>query len=77
VATPVERYENEVMVAPMMESGGVFVWWESRVRQSVLCWCVLQEPGFRHRDVVFKFTLHIINFINFVLSIRFAKIMLQ
>jgi hypothetical protein len=28
---------NEVMAAPMMESGEVSAWWESEVRRSALC----------------------------------------
>jgi hypothetical protein len=43
------------MVAPMVRSGGVYVWRESGVRRSVLCWCVWQESGFRCREDVLTF----------------------
>jgi hypothetical protein len=46
-------------MAPVVGSGGVCVWRESRVRRLVLCWCVWQESGFsRHEDV---FTIYFIN----------------
>jgi hypothetical protein len=58
--------------------GGVCVWRESGVRRSVLCWSVWLESGFRSCEVVFTFNvLYKEIFINFVLSMQFAKIMLQ
>jgi hypothetical protein len=57
MATLVARNTNEVMVAPVVGSGGVCVWRESGVRRSVLCWCVWQESGFSHREDVFTFNL--------------------
>jgi hypothetical protein len=44
----VARNANEAMVG----SGGVCVWRESEVGQSVLCWCVWQESGFSCREDV-------------------------
>jgi hypothetical protein len=92
-ATLVARNENKTMVAPVVGSGAVCVWqesvvrrpvlcwcvWqESVVRRSVLCWCVWQESGFGRREDVFTSNLlHEEIFINFALSVRFAKIMLQ
>jgi hypothetical protein len=52
VTTVVARNAHEAMVAPMVESGGVWTWWESGVRLSVLCWCVWQESGFSRREDV-------------------------
>jgi hypothetical protein len=37
------------------------------------CWCVWQESGFSRREDVFTFNLLKRNFINFVLSMPFAK----
>jgi hypothetical protein len=46
--------------------------------RSVLCWCVSQESGFSRREDVLTFNLPLKEFfINFVLSVRFAKVMLQ
>jgi hypothetical protein len=53
VANLVARNANEVMVVPIVGSGGVCVWWESGVWRSVLCWCVWQESGFSRREDVF------------------------
>jgi hypothetical protein len=72
----VERKANEAMIAPMVGSGGVCVWRESGVRQSVLR-CVWQEFGFSHRKDVFIFNTLYKNIINCARSMRFAKIMLQ
>jgi hypothetical protein len=44
-------------VVPILESGGVCVWWESGVRRSVLCWCIRQESGFSCREDVFTLSL--------------------
>jgi hypothetical protein len=56
--------------------GGVCIWRESGVKRSVSSWCVSQESGFsRREEVTHLFAVR--NFINFVLSIRFTKIMLQ
>jgi hypothetical protein len=63
VATLVARNANEAMVAPTVESGGVFLW---------------QESDFSRREDLFTFFLTIErNFINFLLLMRFAKMMLQ
>jgi hypothetical protein len=60
--------------------GGAYggVWREYGVRRPALCWCVWQEYGFSRREDVFIFNLLFLrNFINVVLSERFAKIMLR
>jgi hypothetical protein len=54
VATLAERYENEAMVAPVVVSGGVYVWRESRVRRSFLGCCVWRESDFSRREDVFR-----------------------
>jgi hypothetical protein len=52
VVTLEARNANEAMVAPMLGSGGIYVWRESGVRRSVLCRYFWQESGFsRHEDV--------------------------
>jgi hypothetical protein len=74
----VARIANEAMVVPVMGCGKVCIWQESGVRWLVLCWCFLQESGFSHREDVFTFNLFFKEiFFNFVLSVQFAKIMLQ
>jgi hypothetical protein len=53
VASLVARNANEAVVG----SGRVCVWCESGARWSVLCWCVLQEFGFSHREDIFTYNL--------------------
>jgi hypothetical protein len=66
------------MMAPVVGSGGVCVWRESGIRRSVLCWCVWQEFGFSRREDVFTLNLLYTEiFINVVLKIKFAGMMLQ
>jgi hypothetical protein len=79
VATLVVINANEAMVAPVVERGGVCVWWGSGVWRPVLCWCVWQESGFSCREGVFTFNLLKNKFyrLNFVFTMRFEKIMLQ
>jgi hypothetical protein len=63
-------------VAPMVGCGGVCVWRESGVRRSVLCWC--EGSGVSSRADVLTFNLvYKFFFRNLVLSMQFAKIMLQ
>jgi hypothetical protein len=51
---------------------------KSGVRMSVLFWCFWQESGFSRREDVFTFNLvYKEMFISSVLSIGFAKTMLQ
>jgi hypothetical protein len=62
--------------------GGAYggVWRKLRlagVRRSVSCWCLWQKSGFSRREDVFSFNLFHRHFINFVLSMRFAKIKLS
>jgi hypothetical protein len=49
--------EAMAMVMPMVGIGGICVWLESGVRQSVLCWCIWQESGVSHHEDVFTFNL--------------------
>jgi hypothetical protein len=49
----VARNVNEAMVA----SGGVCMWWESGLRQLVLCWFIWQDSGFGHCEDFFTFNL--------------------
>jgi hypothetical protein len=57
VVTLVARNSNEVTVAPMVGSGGVYVCLGSGVRRSVLCWFVWQESGFSRREDVLTYNL--------------------
>jgi hypothetical protein len=76
--TLVARNVNEAMVAPMMVSGGVCIWRESGIKRSGLCFYVWQESVFSRSENVFTLNLvFFINFINFTIPMRFAKIMLQ
>jgi hypothetical protein len=50
---------------------------EVRSQASVLCWCIWQEPGFSRREDVFTCNLDKKNFMRLVLSMQFAKIVLQ
>jgi hypothetical protein len=74
VATLVARNANAAMVVPMVGSafGGSL---KFGVRRSVLCWCVWQESVLVVVDI-FTFNLVYKKIIKFILSIRFAKIML-
>lgn len=47
------RNANVVMVAPLVEPGGVCVCDESGVRRPVLCRCVWQESGVCRPEDVF------------------------
>jgi hypothetical protein len=62
----------------MVGSEGVWVWRESGVRRSVLCWCICHESSFNRREDVFIIDLFFkdILYVN-VLSMRFEKIILQ
>jgi hypothetical protein len=57
VTTLVVRNANEAVAARVAGSGGIYVWRESGVRGSVLCWCVLEESRFSRREDVFTFNL--------------------
>jgi hypothetical protein len=78
VAVLAARNASVIVMAPVVGSDGVCVWRESGVKWSVLCWCVWQESGFSRREDVVTFNLlKKRDFINFVLSMRFGKIILQ
>lgn len=49
------RNVNEAMVVSNESAFGWNV--ESRLRQAVLYWCILQELGFSHHEDVFRFNL--------------------
>jgi hypothetical protein len=49
----------------MVGSGGDRVWWESGVRESVLCWCIWQESDFSYCKNVFTFIHFIKKFYKF------------
>jgi hypothetical protein len=51
------------------------LWQESRVRWSILHWCVWQQ--FSHHEDLFAFNLLHEDFYKFVLSMKFAKLMLK
>jgi hypothetical protein len=70
---------NEAMVTPTVRSGGLCFWRESGVwSQAVgMCLWVWQESGFSRHEDIFIFNLFYKKIINFVLSMRFAKIMFQ
>jgi hypothetical protein len=57
VATVVASKANEPTFPLQVGSAEVCVWWESRVRHSVLCFCVWQVSGFSRREKVFVFNL--------------------
>jgi hypothetical protein len=59
VTTLVAINANDIMVALIVGSGGVYVRRESGVRLSFLCWCDWQGSGFGHCEDVFtlKFNL--------------------
>jgi hypothetical protein len=70
LATLRAKNANEAIIM----SGGCCIWGESRVMQSILYWCIWQESGFSHHEDVSMFNLvHTEIFMNFVLSVQFAK----
>lgn len=72
-----KRDADEAKVAPIMGSGEVSVCRENGVRRPVLSWYVLQLTGFsHHKDIshLIYSTYKEDKIINYVLSMRFAKI---
>jgi hypothetical protein len=57
VAILIARNANDVMVMPVVGSGGVCIWQNSGVRQLVVCRCVLEESVFGCCEDVFTFNL--------------------